>query len=78
MELVESVIGEDWDSGEGVVNGDLMRPPEALKWLIDYVVEGARIAFGIDGEPIMKLVQAANLAKAPDVEGALVAQGWRP
>ena len=63
---------------------------------IDYVVEGARIAFGIDGEPIMKLVQAANLAKAggpiresdgkrlkpdgwlpPDVEGALIAQGWR-
>ena len=64
---------------------------------IDYVVEGARLACGIDGEPIMKLVQAANLAKAggpvresdgkrlkpegwlpPDVEGALVAQGWRP
>ena len=63
---------------------------------IDYVVEGARIAFGIDGEPIMKLVQTANLAKAggpiresdgkrlkpdgwlpPDVEGALIAQGWR-
>lgn len=63
---------------------------------IDYVVEGARIAFGIDGEPILQRVHAANLKKLggpiresdgkrlkpegwlpPDIEGALVAQGWR-
>ena len=119
LELVESVIADDWI--EGIQS--TMSPFETTKWLrdginqllvdaqlsvdmpafadacadIDYVVEGARLAFGIDGEPVMKLVHAANLAKAggpiresdgkrlkpegwlpPDVEGALVAQGWRP
>ena len=30
---------------------------------LDYVVEGARLAFGIDGEPIAAAIHAANMAK---------------
>jgi len=119
LELVESLIADDWKPGVCSV----LSPFETTKWLrdalnrllveaelsvdlpafadactdIDYVVEGARLAFGIDGEPIMKLVHEANLKKLggpiresdgkrlkpegwqpPDVEGALIAQGWRP
>lgn len=31
---------------------------------IDYVVEGARLEFGVDGEPVGALVHAANMTKA--------------
>lgn len=30
---------------------------------LDYVVEGSRIAFGIDGEPLWRAVHAANMRK---------------
>jgi predicted HAD superfamily Cof-like phosphohydrolase len=46
---------------------------------LDYVVEGARVAFGVDGEPVMALVHAANMAKAggPVVGGKkLKPKGW--
>jgi predicted HAD superfamily Cof-like phosphohydrolase len=62
---------------------------------LDYVVEGARVAFGIDGAPLWDAVHQANMSKeggpfdgaklmkpagwvAPDIHGALVAQGWEP
>ncbi len=32
---------------------------------LDYVIEGARLEFGIDGEPIEAAVHAANMAKEP-------------
>jgi len=59
---------------------------------LDYVVEGTRAYFGIDGHPILLEVQRANMAKdpkgpdgkpvkpegwtPPDVEGCLRRQGW--
>ncbi len=61
---------------------------------IDYVVEGARASFGIDGEPIADAIHAANMAKGkkdkhgkttkprgwkpPDIAGELRRQGWTP
>jgi predicted HAD superfamily Cof-like phosphohydrolase len=48
---------------------------------IDYVVEGARLAFGINGEPIADEVHRANMAKhgGPVVDGKqLKPAGWTP
>ena len=57
---------------------------------LDYVIEGTRAVFGIDGTPIMDEVQRANLAKEPaDVAAADAAKrgerikptkppGWSP
>ena len=50
---------------------------------LDYVVAGLRVAFGIDGEPIARLVHAANMAKqgGPKREGdqkRLKPPGWKP
>lgn len=33
---------------------------------LDYVVEGTRLAFGIDGEPVADATQASNLSKLGD------------
>lgn len=41
---------------------------------IDYVVEGARLEFGIDGDPIADAVQTANMAK---VSGEIREDGKR-
>lgn len=70
---------------------DLPEFADALTDLM-YVLEGTRLAFGIDGAPIDRLVQDANMAKGPpgqngkptkpegwqppDVEGELRRQGW--
>ena len=49
---------------------------------IDYVVEGTRIAFGIDGAPIAAAVHASNMAKqgGPVREDGkrLKPEGWEP
>jgi len=45
------------------VNVDLPELADGLADL-DYVVEGTRLAFGIDGAPIAAAVHAANMAKA--------------
>lgn len=49
---------------------------------LDYVVEGARIAFGIDGAPLWDAVHAANLAKMGGprrADGKLEKpEGWTP
>jgi predicted HAD superfamily Cof-like phosphohydrolase len=58
----------------------------------DYVNEGTRLYFGVDGDPVMRLVHKANMQKvvdvrlqkavkppmwrAPDIEGELRRQGW--
>lgn len=36
---------------------------------LDYVVEGTRLEYGIDGGPIAKLVHDANMTKSPAVDG---------
>jgi predicted HAD superfamily Cof-like phosphohydrolase len=49
---------------------------------LDYVVEGARIEFGIDGAPIAERVHAANMAKTKGPVRAdgkrLKPEGWTP
>jgi predicted HAD superfamily Cof-like phosphohydrolase len=49
---------------------------------LDYVVEGTRLEFGIDGGPIAAEVQRANMAKAsgPVAENGkrLKPEGWTP
>lgn len=49
---------------------------------LDYVVEGTRLAFGIDGEPIAAEVHRANMAKlgGPRREDGKVLkpEGWTP
>jgi predicted HAD superfamily Cof-like phosphohydrolase len=63
----------------GEVKVDLPEFADALCDL-DYVIEGTRLEFGIDGTPVLAEVQRANLAKAGgpvrDIEGVLRAQGW--
>lgn len=75
------------------VDVDMVEFADAMEDL-DYTVEGTRLYFGIDGGPIAAAVHAANMAKipapesgkalkpadwqAPDIEGALRAQGWFP
>lgn len=57
---------------------------------LDYVVEGTRAEFGVDGRPIIRAIHVSNMAKdyalgkptkplgwaPPDVRGLLCAQGW--
>lgn len=70
--------------------------PEAMDALadLDYVIEGTRVEFGVDGAPLAAEVQRANLSKdpngpdgkpvkpptwtPPDIVGCLREQGWNP
>lgn len=49
---------------------------------LDYVIEGMRLEFGIDGEPIANLVHAANMAKVNGgkrEDGKIMKPpGWEP
>jgi predicted HAD superfamily Cof-like phosphohydrolase len=53
---------------------------------VDYIVEGTRLEFGIDGEPIADAIHASNMAKVgPDgwivrrADGkVLKPEGWKP
>ncbi len=60
---------------------DLVQVADALAD-IDYVVEGTRLEFGINGKPIAKLVHDANMAKlGGDKRGdgkVLKPDGWQP
>lgn len=65
----------------GVIRVDLPELADALAD-IDYVVEGARLEFGVDGAPVAAGVHAANMAKlgGPVREDGkrLKPEGWRP
>ena len=61
---------------------------------LDYVIEGSRLVFGVDGEPIAAEIHRANMDKdpngpdgkpvkppgwkSPDIEGEIKKQGWKP
>jgi predicted HAD superfamily Cof-like phosphohydrolase len=52
---------------------------------IDYLVEGTRLAFGVDGDPIAEAIQASNMAKCVDgkvlrnAHGKIAKpEGWTP
>lgn len=60
-ELVKDAIENDFIDPKVI---DLPEFVDALADL-DYVVEGTRAVFGIDGEPIMAEVQRANMSKDP-------------
>lgn len=75
------------------INVDFVEAMDALEDL-DYVVEGTRVEFGVDSEPLAAEVQRANMDKdpngpdgkpvkpptwtPPDILGCLRAQGWNP
>lgn len=63
------------------VDVDLADAIDALADL-DYVSEGSRVAFGVDGEPIADVVHRANMAKVAgglDEHGkAVKPEGWKP
>ena len=62
------------------VNVDLPSAVDALADL-DYVIEGTRAEFGVDGEPVAALVHASNMAKLggkPDANGKIQKpEGWQ-
>jgi len=78
--LTACVRDDDWyDERMGIeslihcaqLNVKLTEVADALADL-DYVIEGARLAFGIDGEPIADEVHRSNMAKAavcPECDG---------
>jgi predicted HAD superfamily Cof-like phosphohydrolase len=95
FEMVESTLNDPY--GLGSVYDQLMalidhptrgsigaRLPEFIDALadIDYVVEGARIEFGVDGGPIAAEVHRANMAKQGgplrDDGKRLKPEGWEP
>jgi len=61
----------------------LVHLPSAVDALadLDYVIEGTRAEFGVDGEPVAALVHAANMAKVggkPDANGKIQKpEGWQ-
>ena len=64
------------------IGGDMPELADGLADL-DYVVEGTRLEFGIDGGPVAEEVHRANMAKPPgwtppDIAGVLRRQGWEP
>lgn len=64
----------------GTIAVDLPKATDALAD-IDYTVEGARVAWGIDGYPIWREVHRSNMAKlgGPVVDGKLKKpEGWTP
>lgn len=55
--------------------------PEFVDGLLDtkYVIEGTLVEFGVDGEPIMRAIHKANMAKLPNPGGKPIKpDGWIP
>ena len=58
--------------------------PEFIDGLgdLDYVIEGARLEFGVDGEPIADAIHTANMLKSTGPRRAdgkiLKPEGWQP
>jgi predicted HAD superfamily Cof-like phosphohydrolase len=73
FELLEALFGKDSviDNSKETVNALINNMPINVDMVefadacgdIDYVVEGARLAFGINGKPIADEVQRTNMAK---------------
>lgn len=66
---------------DAIIKVDMVKMTDALADL-DYVVEGTRLEFGIDGDLIAGAVHAANMAKlgGPTREDGkiLKPEGWKP
>lgn len=61
-DLAESIADFRKTVDESVVRVDMVRMADALADL-DYVIEGTRLEFGINGDPIAETVHSANMAK---------------
>ncbi len=65
-------------------NSSRVNLPEAMDALadLDYVVEGSRLAFGVDGDNIAQAVQTANMLKLTGPDDAhgkrMKPVGWTP
>lgn len=92
LELVDAMLGTEGDLAESIadfrktvdeadVRIDMVRMADALADL-DYVIEGTRLEFGIDGDPIADAVHAANMAKLGGpkrTDGKILKPpGWKP
>lgn len=92
FELVAAMLGVKGDLAPAIaefhemvdetdVRIDMATMTDALADL-DYVIEGTRIEFGIDGDPIAEAVHAANMAKLGgprrDDGKVLKPEGWKP
>jgi predicted HAD superfamily Cof-like phosphohydrolase len=78
MERIKSLIGKHMETS--VIRVDLPEFIDACGDL-DYVVEGSRLEFGVDGLPIADAIHAANMAKlgGPVVDGKIrKPAGWQP
>jgi predicted HAD superfamily Cof-like phosphohydrolase len=78
--LKELETAVDW-SIRHLGSVDLVDAADALADL-DYVIEGTRLEFGIDGEPIADEVHRSNMAKLgqkPRPDGKITKpEGWQP
>ncbi len=91
-EALEAIFGPDADEIE-IIKEDMktfcstatisVNLPDLADALgdTDYVVEGTRIAFGINGEPVADAIQQANMAKKGDKDKFgknIKPEGWKP
>lgn len=80
-ELVVARAAVMWACKEAAISVNLEKLADGMADL-DYVVEGTRLEFGIDGRPIAAEVQRSNMAKAsgPVAENGkrLKPPGWTP
>jgi predicted HAD superfamily Cof-like phosphohydrolase len=90
-EMLDAIYGKDCVDAvrgaiaalvrDGVVAVDLVELVDALADL-DYVVEGTRQEFGVDGEPVAAEVHRSNMAKVGGVKRPdgkiLKPAGWTP
>jgi predicted HAD superfamily Cof-like phosphohydrolase len=90
FETIEAMFGARFEDAQAAVMDQVRYGPIAVNMIefadgladLDYVVEGARIEFGIDGRPIAAEVHRANMAKTtgPVREDGkkLKPPGWTP
>jgi len=84
-EMIEWLLKETTEAPPYPCKVDLVEVADALADM-DYVVEGTRLAFGIDGEPVMAEVHRTNMAKmgpggkvVRTPEGKVSKpEGWKP
>ena len=94
LEFMEAVYGREGDQSVAAMMAEFDEATKDVHTMIDlaaladatidldYVVEGTRLAFGIDGEPLLAAVHAANMAKVGGARRAdgkfLKPEGWTP
>lgn len=85
--MMPSAVSHLHSELEDSIDLDLTRPPDLVALAdaccdLDYVVEGTRLEFGIDGGPVLEEVQRSNMQKVggPKREDGKILKppGWTP